>query len=391
MRIAELELTNFRGYDQAKIAFGPGLNLFYGDNAQGKTNIIEAVYVCATGKSFRTAHDRELIRRGDDQREADGFRVQTRVISRSGDLCLTVEYEPKAGKVISINGFPIAKRSELLGYLTVVIFTPEDLSIVKGGPSHRRRFIDFELAQINPAFRNNLIDYGKVLRQRNMLLRQMATADNFSDDLKEVFDKQLAEIAAKLVVKRVFALQQIARSAQELHRSITDGRESLALEYVASYPLYRNKRSWLLDGTINLDEEEVRESLLNYLKSKTKEEIKRGISLYGPHRDDLNLLINANEIRTFGSQGQQRTATLALKLAELEYMHQETGEYPVLLLDDVFSELDAFRRKFLLDTVKEQVQILVTATETRYFDPTHLAGARVFEVRAGRITERAQH
>jgi len=390
VKIAELELMNFRGYDQAKISFGPGLNLLYGDNAQGKTNLIEAVYVCATGKSFRTTHDRELIRRVGDQREPNGFRVQSRVTSKSGDLRLTVEYAPKTGKIISLNGFPIAKRSELLGYLTVVVFTPEDLNIIKGGPSHRRRFIDFELAQINPAFRNNLIDYGKVLRQRNNLLRQMAE-ENLSGDLKEVFDTQLAEIASKLIVKRVFALQQIARYAQELHRSITEERESLTLEYVASYPLYQNKRSWFLDGTLTLNEEEVRESLLNYLKSKTKEEIYRGISLYGPHRDDLNLLINSSEIRTYGSQGQQRTATLALKLAELEYMRQETGEYPVLLLDDVLSELDASRRKFLLDTVKEQVQTLVTATETGYFHPTHLAGARIYEVREGRITARAKH
>ncbi|MBO8125654.1 MAG: DNA replication/repair protein RecF [Firmicutes bacterium] len=382
MIIKGLEVHNFRNYDHQKLSFAPGLNLICGENAQGKTNLLEAIYLVGTGKSFRTPQDRDLINVGSG---ASAYQVQVQVESKWGDLILKVEYDKKSGKTITLNHTLLAKRSELLGYLTVVIFTPEDLNIVKGGPSHRRRFIDLELAQINPGFRSNLIDYSKVLGQRNNLLKQVQNGAN--PTLKEVFDVQLTELAIRLTAKRIEALHRITAYARAIHQAITKDREELALEYVSSYPAWGGQRTRILDGSWQVDQNEQREVLLKYFKAKEKEEIQRGATGYGPHRDDLNLLVNGRDVRTFGSQGQQRTAALALKLAELEFMKEQTGEYPVLLLDDVLSELDKTRRKYLMDVVKDQVQVIVTSTELDFFDLDQLKAAKVFKVANGKVNQ----
>ena len=382
MEITKLDLQNFRIYCQESLTFGPGLNVFFGQNAQGKTNLVEAIYVVATGKSFRTNSDKELCNwsAGRDT----GYKVQTKVKARNSEFKLLVEYDPVKGKRITFNETSLAKRSELLGFLTVVIFTPEDLNIVKGGPSHRRRFIDLELAQINPSFRGILVDYTRVLRQRNNLLKQYQVKPR-SPGLKEVFDLQLTDLATRLLVKRVEALQRIAQYAGELHQNISNQKEKLALEYVSSFPIWETRRTRVLDNTWELAVPEVSLVLAKHLKEKEKDEIIRGSSLFGPHRDDLNLLVNGKDVRAFGSQGQQRTAALALKLAELEYMKEQTGEYPVLLLDDVLSELDIERRKYLMNIVQKQIQIIVTSTDLTHFDAGQLKEAELFRVRQGRV------
>lgn len=381
MEIKKLELQNFRIYRQESLNFSPGLNIFFGQNAQGKTNLVEAIYVVATGKSFRTNLDKELC----NWETCDlGYKIQTQVKAKNGEFKLLVEYDPVKGKRIAFNETPLAKRSELLGFLTVVIFTPEDLNIVKGGPSHRRRFIDMELAQINPSFRGILVDYTRVLRQRNNLLKQYQVQPK-SPGLKEVFDLQLTALAARLLAKRIEALQRISQYAGELHQIISNRKEKLALEYVSSFPIWDNRRTRILDNTWELAIPEVGLVLEKHLKEKEKDEIKRGSSLFGPHRDDLNLLVNGKDVRTFGSQGQQRTAALALKLAELEYMREQTGEYPVLLLDDVLSELDIERRKYLMNIVQKQIQIIVTSTDLTYFDSGQLKEAEIFHVQQGQV------
>lgn len=384
MQITQIELRNFRIYQEEKLVFSPGLNIISGENAQGKTNLVEAIYVLATGKSFRTNYDRELINW--TAADSEGLLIQARVSSQSGQFRLVVEYEQGQGKKIRLNETPLAKRSELLGFLTVVIFTPEDLNIVKGGPSNRRRFIDVELAQINPSFRGVLIDFNRVLLQRNNLLRQLQK-DRQNISLKAVFDQQLTVLAARLVCKRVRALHQIAAYAGRLHQFISNSKEQLMVEYECSFPLFESKRTRVLDRQWELEEAEVAEILYKYLLDKQDEEIARGSTLYGPHRDDLNLLVNGRDVRAFGSQGQQRTAALALKLAELEYMKEETGEYPVLLLDDVLSELDPQRRKYLMDVVRQQVQIIVTTTDLGFFDPEQLEEALLFQVKKGKVNQ----
>ncbi|MGE5509430.1 MAG: DNA replication/repair protein RecF [Chitinophagales bacterium] len=382
MRLDSLRLADFRNYHGLEISFRDGVNLLVGENAQGKSNLLEAVYLLATGRSYRGAADSDLVRWG-----TEGFAVRGHVVRGDGEVYLEVTYHSERRKRIRVNETDVRRLSELFGYLTAVIFSPEDLQLVKGGPAHRRRFLDVELAQIDPGYRRDLIDYQQVLIQRNNLLKQGLARLNRprAEGPGELaaWDEQLVAIGARVQAKRARAVAALSRLAEEAHARVTAGRETLRLAYLAACGPGATRVE--VDEPGEWTAARFRERLAAELEEVRPAERRRGMTLLGPHRDDLALEVNGTDARAYGSQGQQRTAALALKLGEIEYMQEVTGEYPVLLLDDVMSELDEGRRRFLLSVAGEKTQVFVTATTTRSLPDEHVAAAALFVVQQGRI------
>ena len=331
MYFKSVELKNFRNYKDQRAEFDPSLNIILGDNAQGKTNLLESLYIMGLGKSFKTSADKEMIAFGEDM-----ARVKT-VISGKGpvDTVLEIIFN-KEGKIIKIDGVKLSRTAELLENVYVVVFSPEDLRIVKDGPEHRRRFLDRELCQIRPVYYSDLGNYKKVLKQRNALLR-----DQCSDrDLFEVFDESLSDYGMRIIEERKRFTERLLGICSDIHLMISNNKEELKISYETEIK----------------DKEQFRRRLRDDLEKDTA----RGFTGFGPHKDYLGISVNGMDIRTYGSQGQQRTASLSMKLAEIELIKQETGQSPVLLLDDVFSELDKSRQRFLIESMKD-VQIFVTA------------------------------
>jgi DNA replication and repair protein RecF len=299
-----------------------------------------------------------------------------------------VAYHSERRKRIRVNETDVRRLSELFGFLTAVIFSPEDLQLVKGGPAHRRRFLDLELAQIDPGYRRDLIDYQQVLVQRNNLLRQGLVRSGRPQPAGPgelaAWDEELVALGSRVQAKRARAVAALSELAGEAHRQVTAGREALRLTYLAACGEGAARIEVTPSGDWTADR--FRDRLAAELVEVAPVERRRGMTLLGPHRDDLALAVNGTDARAYGSQGQQRTAALALKLGELEYMRQATGEYPVLLLDDVMSELDEGRRRFLLSVAGEKTQVFVTATTTRSLPAEHVAAATLFVVEQGRIS-----
>lgn len=323
----------------------PSLNLFVGANAQGKTNILESVYFLGTGTSHRTSRDQDMIEWG-----ANYFYIKSGFIKRNREMTISVGYNG-AKKEIKVDNNSVQK-SELMGYVNVVIFSPEDLQMVKGSPAFRRRFLNIEISQVNPYYFHNLQKYNQVLAQRNMLLKEIREKKKKSD-LLFVWDEQLIDLGSRIIKKRLEVIEKLDLLARLVHRKITDGRENLILGYESSLEGVSNKFS----------REEIQTIFSQQLAAVLEQEMRRGVSLLGPHRDDLALTVNDINVRQFGSQGQQRTTALALKIAELEFMKSEMGEYPILLLDDVFSELDTSRKSHLLEVIKDRIQTFITSTD----------------------------
>lgn len=376
MQLEALRLVAFRNYGELDLNLPGGVILLVGQNAQGKSNLLEAVYLLATGRSYRGAGDADLVRWG-----SGGYAARGRVGRTYGEVLLEVIYHADQRKRVRVNGTDVRRLSELFGHLTAVIFSPEDLQLVKGGPVHRRRFLDLELAQIDPAYRQDLIDYQQVLVQRNNLLRLGAPAAEL-----EVWDEQLVATGARLMAKRARAVKRLWRLAAAAHHQITAGREELRLGYLAAAGAGATRVAVDLEDEPASRVAAFREQLAGELSRVRPAELRRGMTLLGPHRDDLSLHINGAEARAFASQGQQRTAALALKLGELEFMREETGEYPLLLLDDVMSELDEERRRYLLQVAGERTQVFVTTTSLQSLPPDQVAAARVFSVSQGKVT-----
>lgn len=344
MRLQRLILQNFRNYTFLNEVFNTDLNIFVGKNAQGKTNLVEAIYLLGLGKSYRTNRDSELIKWGCDRALVNGM-----VIRNFGPISVEIRLDSSKKKEILLNEIPNKKIQELLGHINVVIFSPEDLELVKGSPAKRRDFLDREISQINTGYGHFINMYSRVVYQRNNLLREIPKNKKLIDSLN-VWDLQLIDLGARLVKKRLEIIKKLGILSRLMHRKITNGQETLELKYISRFPV---------NETYSM--EDIKEVYSRELSKLREKEIYRGITLLGPHRDDLGLFVNNTDIRVYGSQGQQRTTALALKLAELELMKSEVGEYPILLLDDVFSELDNTRRKFLMDVVK-RVQTFVTLT-----------------------------
>lgn len=368
MLVHGLSLVNYRNYKNTHIGFHPGLNILIGGNAQGKTNILEAIFYAATGKSHRTNHDNEMILWGEQ-----AFRIFLEGERVYG--CFQIEFVVRSDgkKILKVNNQSRKKLSELFGTVNVVMFSPEDMMLVKGGPAVRRRFMDIEISQTSPFYCHSLLNYARVLTQRNNLLRAVREQKE-SPDLLDVWDLQMAEYGSGIIKKRGEALKKLAPLAKSIHSEITEGAEELNICYIPSI-------SFQGGGA----ECSPVEFFFKKLKEHRNADMIKGATGLGPHRDDIEIRIGDTITRSFGSQGQQRTCALSLKLAELEFMRAETGEYPVLLLDDVMSELDADRRKYLLQVVRGRVQAFVTATEIGELLLSNARNCRIFEVNNGKI------
>ena len=334
MWIKKIKIYNFRNYKNEEINLEKNINIFYGKNAQGKTNIIEAIYLCGLGKSFRTNKDKEMIKLNENNSFVE---VEYEKSDRDGKI----KIELKNKKNIYLNNIKLKKLSELLGNLNVVIFTPDDINILKGGPENRRRFLNIMISQLRPNYLNVLNLHKKTIEERNNYLR-LIKEENKSEELLDIWDEKLAEYAEKIVNYRKEFINKISNKIVEIHKNITNNNEEIKIEYLTDC--------------------EKKENYLNLLKQRRKLDVIKGFTTKGIHRDDFVIYINDNQVNVYGSQGQNRTVMLSLKLSELQIIYDEIGEYPILLLDDFMSELDKERRKNFLENIKNN-QVVITCTE----------------------------
>lgn len=370
MNLTQIKLINYRNYEQVELDTSHKVNLLIGANAQGKTNLLESIYALALTKSHRTNKDKELI-----NWNAESAHIQGKLKQKYQHITLDLNLSSQ-GKRAKINGLEQRKLSSFIGSLNVVMFAPEDLEIVKGSPSVRRRFIDMEIAQIQPSYLHHLSQYHKTLSQRNHLLKQLQMNQGKNPiKMLEVWNEQLAEHGSKIIKKRETFIHKLQKWAAQTHESITNGKEQLQIVYVPSFEIDGASP----DATMLFDQFMVK------LSQVEQQELKRGATLVGPHRDDLVFYINGKEVQRFGSQGQQRTTALSLKLAEIECIHEEVGDYPILLLDDVLSELDHNRQTQLIKTFQHKVQTFITSTGIESVHMEQLDDVCLFEVIEGQI------
>lgn len=359
MVITSLRLENFRNYPSLKIKFDRGTNLFYGDNAQGKTNILEAVYLCGTTKSHKGSKDRDMIRFG--QTEAH---LRMKLCKNDSRYRIDMHLKKNKTKGIAINGVPIRKASELFGIANFVFFSPEDLNIIKNGPGERRRFLDLELSQLSNLYLHHLSSYNKIVNQRNKLLKEMSFHPEYMDTL-DIWDEQMVLYGSRIIEERKQFVERLNGILYDIHKKLSGGREELVVQY---------------ENNVGAEE------FAHKLKANRERDLKFRMTLIGPHRDDLGFLVGEADIRRFGSQGQQRTAALSLKLAEIELVKQETKDTPVLLLDDVLSELDSSRQHYLLDSIHD-IQTMITCTGIDEFVENQFQINKVFHVVDGIVYE----
>jgi DNA replication and repair protein RecF len=400
MLVRHLSLTNFRLYARLEADLPAGPLVLVGANAQGKTSLLEAIYYFATAQSHHAASDRQLINflalhehppfakivaevaRADRQ-----HRVEIRVI-----LDPATNGDSRLRKEIFING--VKKRmADLAGLINVVMFLPQDLAVVEGAPSDRRRYLDIALCQVSPAYNFALGEYGKVLTQRNALLKMLQDNPGHggAEAQLDFWDAKLCEHGALIIAARTAALAELEALASSIHRDLTGGAESLRLAYHPAFNPSAPPNGQLglpLDvpaHRLGIPEAEIQERLKQKLRAARAEEIARGLTLSGPHRDEIRFIANAIDAGTYGSRGQARTVVLALKLAEVEWMRAQTGEWPILLLDEVLAELDTTRRRDLLNRLGGAEQCVMTTTDLNLFPPEFLPRAQVWQVRAGRV------
>lgn len=343
MHVKDIRIINFRNYYNLNIKFHNKINVIIGKNAQGKTNLLESIYICATGRSFRTNRDRELI--NFNKNEAY---IGANVNIGQSKKFIEIKMERDKTKRIRVNKLELKNYKELQSGLNVVAFSPEDLILVKGGPQERRNFLDMEISQIKPVYNFNINRYNKVLFQRNNLLKTSKISGNIQS-LLEIFDIQLAKIGTEIILERKRYIDELSELANITHNNITLYNENLKLDYISNIEILDNKL-------------EMEKNYLEKIKKNANKDIELASTQLGPHRDDIFITINNNELKTYGSQGQQRTVVLSIKLAEVELIKKKRGVFPVLLLDDVFSELDIQRRKYLIKSFKD-MQTFITVTD----------------------------
>lgn len=357
MILKSVALSHFRNYSDLYLEFDQGTNILYGDNAQGKTNVLESVYVSGTTRSHKGSKDKELIQFG--QEEAH---IRTMVEKKGKPYQIDMHLKKNRSKGIAINKIPIRKASELFGILNIVFFSPEDLNIIKNGPSERRRFLDFELCQLDKIYLFHLTNYNKILSQRNKLLKDV----NFKPELKDtlsVWDAQLVSYGRKIIAARKEFITQLNEIIFGMHKKISGGKEELLVSY----------------------EPDVEEGQLEVeLLRNQEKDLKFGMTSVGPHRDDMCFLIHGIDIRRFGSQGQQRSCALSLKLSEIELVKSSIQDTPVLILDDVLSELDSSRQNFLLNSIHD-IQTIITCTGLDEFVKNRFEVNKVFKVKNGTV------
>ena len=385
MYLSHLILHDFRNFKRLDLPLGRGLSLFYGENAQGKTNLLEAIAMLATSNSFHATSDREVINWdapdriarivAEVERREDETKIEIVVIDakENGNGSAASGSPERQRKRIKINGVT-KKAVDLIGQVTVVLFAPTDLRLVDGSPEDRRRFLDRALCQIRPHYCAALARYRKVIAQRSALLKRIR--DNQEEPrMLDYLDDKLTEWANLIIYERRGMVDALNQHVDQLQENISGGRENLRIVY---------RPSFAVDATWNTIE--ALEQFRSQLSEVRRREIQQGVCLLGPHRDDLDFMVNDVDMLTYGSRGQQRTAALAAKFGELAFMRAATGEEPILLLDDVFSELDAARREYLLNQALQHEQTLITATDYSSFSEEILAKSHRYQVIAGEIS-----
>lgn len=357
MYIESLELKNYRNYQNLQLDFDKGTNIFYGDNAQGKTNILESVYLCGTTKSHRGSKDKEIIRFGEEE-------SHIRMMIRKDELSYKIDMHLRKNKAkgVAINGLPIKKARELFGIVNLVFFSPEDLNIIKNGPGERRRFMDLELCQLDQIYLTDLAGYNHIVNQRNRLLKDLYMNPSLKETL-DIWDMQMLQYGTKIINKRKDFVRDLNQVIQDIHHNLTGGIEHLEVVYEPSTEA---------------------EDFENVLKKNRERDIRMKMTSAGPHRDDLSFVVNGIDIRKYGSQGQQRTAALSLKLSEIYLVKEKIKDTPILLLDDVLSELDSNRQTYLLDSIHD-IQTLITCTGLDDFVSHQFHINKVFKVVKGTV------
>lgn len=358
MVIKSIELADYRNYEALSLTFDRGVNILYGDNAQGKTNVLEAVYLAATTKSHRGSKDKEIIRF-----EKEEAHIRTRLEKDGVETRVDMHLRRTGTKGIAIDGQKLKKAAQLLGLCNVVFFSPEDLAIIKNGPSERRRFVDMELCQLDNMYLHNLNNYNKIVNQRNRLLKDMYLSPGLKETLS-VWDMQLTAYGGKLIERRKLFVDQLNDIIKGIHKLLSGDREELKLRY---------------------EPDTLPEDFEKKLAMCMDRDMKMKMTSAGPHRDDFTFLINGMDARKFGSQGQQRTAALSLKLAEIELVKKITGDTPVLLLDDVLSELDSARQQLLLNSINN-IQTIITCTGLEEFVSNRFQIDRIYRVAEGKVS-----
>lgn len=357
MIIKSLELSDYRNYEKLSMQFNNGTNILYGDNAQGKTNILESIYLCGTTKSHKGSKDKEVIKIQKEEAHIRIFIEKKEIIHK-----IDMHLKKNKAKGVAIDGLPIKKSSELFGMVNLVFFSPEDLSIIKNGPSERRRFIDLELCQLDKVYLYNLTKYNKIVNQRNNLLKQISFNKSLLDTLN-IWNIQLLEYGTKIIKRRSEFIEELNQIVFDIHRKLTGDKEELIIKY---------------EPNVILDNFE------NKLKKFENKDIELKTTNVGPHRDDMCFIISDNDIRRFGSQGQQRTSALSLKLAEIELVKNTINENPILLLDDVLSELDRNRQNHLLNSI-DGIQTIITCTGLEEFINNRFQINKIFKVIEGTV------
>lgn len=372
MYVHTLDLTNFRNYDRLEFWPSDGLNVLYGANAQGKSGIVEAIYLLATSKSHRTSHDLDMIRI--DQQSARVFGEISR--SARNDVSLEIIISRSEKKIVKINTVRHPKIGDIVGQLNAVVFSTSDLDMVKGEPSRRRRFLNLEVSQVSPQYVYALGRYKRVLEQRNNLLKDIKTGTGTASGL-EIWDTQLSAYGASVISKRSEFIKTLARSASDIYTSLTQQQEELKVEYKSS-----------LEFELTDTEQRIGERFLATLNRRRQLDMSRATTTVGPHRDDMILSIDGLPAREFASQGQQRTIAIALKLAEIELIENSVGESPVVLLDDVMAELDEVRRSNILNLTAGKCQTIITTAHLEELDKDLIRECSIFEVKSGRVMPR---
>lgn len=357
MFIKTLELKCYRNYEGLQIAFDQGTNILYGNNAQGKTNVLESIYICSVTKSHRGSKDKEIIEFGEEESH-----IKCVVEKKGLENRIDMHLKKNKAKGIAINGIPLKKSSELFGSINVVFFSPEDLHIIKNGPAERRRFVDMELCQLDKVYTSDLIHYNKVLTQKNQLLKDMIFHPEWKDTLS-IWNEQLINYGNSVIRRRRSFIKKLNDILIEIHGKLTGGCEKIRMEY---------------------DPNTTEERFAQELVFHEEREQKQKISLTGPHRDDIKFYVNDIDVRRFGSQGQQRTAALSLKLAEIELVKEIIKDTPILLLDDVLSELDRERQNHLLNSI-QNIQTLITCTGLDDFVNNRFRIDKIFRVSEGTV------
>lgn len=359
MEIERVKLSHFRNYESLDLTFGPHINLIYGQNAQGKTNLLESLYVCGTSRSFRVCPDREMIQKG-----FDSAHITMDAHDRRSSVTIDVHLKQHERKGIAVNKIPVKKISELIGRVKFIVFSPDDMALIKGSPLVRRNFLNMEISQINQIYLKNLARYKHVLNQRNVLLKEIKKNSSLEKTL-DVWDEQIILYGCGIIKERTQFIERLNSIVRGQHLKLTDGKEEIQLVYESS----------------------VSEEQFAYaLKRNRRKDIEIGTTTAGPHRDDFSVFVNGENLKQYGSQGQKRTAALSIKLSEIDLIREEQGEHPVILLDDVFSELDEKRQEDLIRMIGDY-QTIITCTKIEDFLGGLEGQMRLFAIKEGKAEE----